>query len=384
MISAEEVKETSITLGVPLPYVEKDYVMGWLLYGICANPVLAQNLILKGGNCLRKVYFPDTRFSDDLDFTALHLDTEQEFHGQLNTVCKTVGEAAGIEFDLGRTHVEEKQTPDGESRAMDGRVYFKGFAGDSSVTMRIKFDVSEYEKTVLPLQHHPIIHNYSDMDTCRAQIVCYSLEEVLAEKLRSWIQRTRSRDLFDIAKIVQSKAVPISKTNIMSAFFQKTIFKQIPMAGRDEMLYDPKFAQIERDWNQTIICPVTAVILVVNAISLFKDFIRALFDPALLQAIGVRSVPSAAYEYNIRSGIREAIIEAGKVRQLIRMRYHSRERDIEPYSFRYKVTQKGYAAEYFYGFDRTRGQTIKSFFLHQIQGVSILPQKYVPRWVVEF
>jgi len=82
------------------------------------------------------------------------------------------------------------------------------------------------------------------------------------------------------------------------------------------MLFDPKFTQIERDWNQTIICPVTAVILVVNAVSLFKDFIRTLFDPAFLQAIGVRSVPFAAYEYNILSGIREAIIEAGKVRQL--------------------------------------------------------------------
>jgi hypothetical protein len=49
-----------------------------------------------------------------------------------------------------------------------------------------------------------------------------------------------------------------------------------------------------------------------------------------------------------------------------------------------KVTKQGYGAEYFYGFDRTRGQTIKSFFLYRVQRVSILPQNYIPRWPVEF
>ena len=72
---------------------------------------------------------------------------------------------------------------------LDGRVYLKGFAGDSSVTMRIKFDVSEYEKMVLPLQNHQMIHGYSDNGACGVRILSYSLEEVLAEKLRSWIQR---------------------------------------------------------------------------------------------------------------------------------------------------------------------------------------------------
>lgn len=384
MISANEVKELSSQLGVPLSYVEKDYVMGWLLWGIYTNPILAQNLVLKGGNCLRKVYFPDTRFSDDLDFTTYRLDTGQIFHQHLDSLCQTVEEASGIIFDTDRTRVKVKQTPDKESKAIDGRVYFKGFAGDSRVTMRIKFDTSEYEKIVLPLQRHSLIHNYSDVDACQTRIVTYSLEEVLAEKLRSWIQRTRPRDLFDVVKIVQSRAVPISKTNILSTFLKKTIFKQIPMAGCDEMLFDQKFTGIKENWLKTIICPSTSRIVVANAIALFKNFIRALFEPAILQAIGVPSMSPIRYPYNIQSGIRETIIEAAKVRQLIRMRYKDRERDIEPYSFRYKVTKEGYGAEYFYGFDRTRGQTIKSFFLHKIQAVSILPQQYIPHWVIEF
>ncbi len=384
MIPSEEVKDIAINLGIPLPNVEKDHVMGWLLYSIYDNPALVDNLILKGGNCLRKIYFPDTRFSDDLDFTTYRLNSEKEFHRHLNSVCKVVEEKAGIKFDFDKTRVEVKPTPDKDSQALDGRVYFKGFAGDSSVTMRIKFDVSEYEKIVLPLQRHPIIHVYSDADMLQSKILCYSLEEILAEKLRSWIQRTRSRDLFDIVKIIDSNAIPVSKTNILSTFFKKTIFKNVPIAGRDEMLYESKFAEIEQSWQQTIICPSTAIIIASNAIALFRNFVTALFEPDILKAIGVAASPSKAYLYNIRSGIRETIIHAGRARQLIRMRYDNKDRDIEPYSFRFKITQKGYGAEYFYGYDRTRGQKIKMFFLHQIQSLSVLPEKYLPRWVVEF
>jgi predicted nucleotidyltransferase component of viral defense system len=384
MITAEEIKRLSIELGVPLPYLEKDYVMGWLLWGIYNDAWLSQNLVLKGGNCLRKIYFPDTRFSDDLDFTAIRIEAEDVFQQRLNSICNFVSDASGIVFDTHLTRVEMKDTPDKDCSALDGRVYFKGFAGDSGVTMRIKFDVSDYERIVLPLQRLPIIHQYSDTAACQVLVLTYSLEEVLAEKLRSWIQRTRARDLFDVVKIIQSGKIPISKSQILSTFLQKTIFKQIPTAGRDEMLLDSKFSTIENHWSQSIVCSATAIILAANAITLFKDFVIALFHPEILGAIGVAVRPTSRYLYNIGSGIRETIIQAGRARQLIRMRYDGKDRDIEPYSFRYKMTKEGYGAEYFYGFDRTRGNTIKSFLIHKIERASILPQNYLPRWYVEF
>jgi Nucleotidyl transferase AbiEii toxin, Type IV TA system len=230
----------------------------------------------------------------------------------------------------------------------------------------------------------PILHGYSDAHLCSINVLTYSLEEVLSEKLRSWIQRTRSRDLFDVVKIVQSGRIPISKRQILSAFLQKTIFKGISTAGRDELLNESKFDTIEGSWLQTIICPIDGFIIAANAIALFRDFIAALFEPEILGAIGEPVQPVGRYLYNLRSGIREAIIDAGHGRHLIRMRYQNKDRDIEPYSFRFKRRRDGVGVEYFYGYDRTRGQTIKSFFLHEIQSVAILPQQFVPRFYVEF
>ena len=49
--------------------IEKDYVLGWLLAGIAADPALPDQWVFKGGTALRKCYFETYRFSEDLDFT---------------------------------------------------------------------------------------------------------------------------------------------------------------------------------------------------------------------------------------------------------------------------------------------------------------------------
>jgi Nucleotidyl transferase AbiEii toxin, Type IV TA system len=51
--------------------VEKDYVLGWVLWGIATDPTLGQQWVFKGGTCLKKCYIETYRFSEDLDFTVL-------------------------------------------------------------------------------------------------------------------------------------------------------------------------------------------------------------------------------------------------------------------------------------------------------------------------
>jgi len=52
---------------LPLMMIEKDYVLGWVLFGLMRIP----GLVFKGGTALAKVYFPETwRLSEDLDFVT--------------------------------------------------------------------------------------------------------------------------------------------------------------------------------------------------------------------------------------------------------------------------------------------------------------------------
>ncbi len=58
-------------MGAPVDLVEFFYGLSYVLAGMFAQADLRESLVFKGGTALHKTYFPDYRFSVDLDFTAL-------------------------------------------------------------------------------------------------------------------------------------------------------------------------------------------------------------------------------------------------------------------------------------------------------------------------
>jgi predicted nucleotidyltransferase component of viral defense system len=51
--------------------IEKDYILGWLLWVIGSKRQLSDSWAFKGCTCLKKCYLETYRFSEDLDFTVL-------------------------------------------------------------------------------------------------------------------------------------------------------------------------------------------------------------------------------------------------------------------------------------------------------------------------
>ena len=104
--------------------IEKDYLLGWLLWGIGADPVLGDQWIFKGGTCLKKCYIETYRFSEDLDFTVLPGGPyrPEEIEPLLDRVLARVNDASGIDFSsrapMLRLRPDELST--------EGRVYFIG------------------------------------------------------------------------------------------------------------------------------------------------------------------------------------------------------------------------------------------------------------------
>jgi predicted nucleotidyltransferase component of viral defense system len=50
--------------------IEKDYALSYLLAAIVHTNGLGENLVLKDGTALKKLYFADYRFSEDLDYST--------------------------------------------------------------------------------------------------------------------------------------------------------------------------------------------------------------------------------------------------------------------------------------------------------------------------
>lgn len=77
MIKPGEIQQKANAIGVRDQQIEKDYILSWILFGISKNEHLSKAIIFKGGTVLKKVYFEDYRFSEDLDFTLLNADASQ-------------------------------------------------------------------------------------------------------------------------------------------------------------------------------------------------------------------------------------------------------------------------------------------------------------------
>ena len=75
-------------LQVPREVLERDYVLSWVLAGLVGEESLSQSLIFKGGTALKKCYFGDYRFSEDLDFSSTDLPSGKALDIAIAAACE--------------------------------------------------------------------------------------------------------------------------------------------------------------------------------------------------------------------------------------------------------------------------------------------------------
>jgi predicted nucleotidyltransferase component of viral defense system len=78
MIKPGEIQQKANAVGVRDQQIEKDYILSWILFGVAKHDNLSKEIVFKGGTVLKKVYFEEYRFSEDLDFTLLNANITNE------------------------------------------------------------------------------------------------------------------------------------------------------------------------------------------------------------------------------------------------------------------------------------------------------------------
>ena len=78
MIKLSEIQNKARAEVVRDQQIEKDYILSWILQGVAENENLAKALVFKGGTVLKKAYFRDYRYSEDLDFTLLNNEVKND------------------------------------------------------------------------------------------------------------------------------------------------------------------------------------------------------------------------------------------------------------------------------------------------------------------
>lgn len=380
MIERDEIEAKAKELDIHHANVERDYVFGWLLKSIFENEYLRTRLIFKGGNCLRKAYYPQTRFSSDLDFsTTLAVDVEN-VSNEINNACRAAEAACGVEFIVDRNTFVAGPFIDSERRSYKGRVYFTDFFGNQDdLTISVKVDVTEFDRLYLPAVSRALIHPYSDADQCEVALSCMALEEVVANKLKCLIQRRHSHDLFDLVySTFIDRSIELDRGVVLRTFLDKTIFRQSPGSAKEILLGLP-LAFFGGVWEKFIRCPKPTRFGFDRAVEGFKDSIERLFE-------GV-SLGGWREQLFFPSEHRNLIMDAGAGRKLLKLTYNGAERIIEPYSLAYKRPRGKDSREYFYAYDQTGGQTsppgIKSFVAENVERLEITEEAFEPRYEIE-
>lgn len=244
MIEPKEINKVAAVNRVNDRQIEKDYVLSWVLYAISKNKILYNALVFKGGTVLKKAYFEDYRFSEDLDFTLVDKSvTNEQIKTEFNNLFDFIKEEANIDL-----RIDEKKWTIHETGSPQFYIDYVASLQGNLGSRDLKIDITRGEILETGIEHRNIYRNYSDLEEDFA-LQCYSLAEVLIEKMAALMGRTEPRDLYDFWYLTE-----IEKLNVVehiAAFNNKAKRKkQDPKKCLEKVL--KKEALFKRDWNKKL------------------------------------------------------------------------------------------------------------------------------------
>lgn len=392
MITIQEVKQKSSDYQVGEEIIEKDYVISWVLWGIATHSILKDNMVFKGGTSLKKCFLETYRFSEDLDFTILsdEIYRSEKILECIREICARITQTSNIQFDNTNLRIDETENLRGEP-TFQVRIYYIGPRQQIRSPARIKLDLTKYEVIILPLEKRNLIHNYSDKDDIKCEILTYSLEEILSEKTRALLERTRARDFYDVAFILRTYSTNINFNMFRKSFDGKCKYKAVNFNKIEDFITPDKEAEFRSDWQISlphqlsylpdfeavkdeflILISKILPLLVTTKITSYVEMLPT------IRPRGYISIPQKFYVGGYRNPI-EKLEQAGRNRVMVRMIYKNKVRFIEPYSLR--VTKEGNLT--FFGWQQG-DHHIKQFRIDKIQNIELTQQTFYPKYPVEF
>ena len=248
--------------GLRSDVIVRDYLLSWVLAGISRVSVLDDSLVFKGGTALKKCYFGDYRFSEDLDFSGLEdTPTGAKMDDLIGEVCEVVASTCSEEYDpvemSFRRYTERRPHPGGQ-QAFD---IYPVLSWQRQPSVRIRVEITMDEPVIRRVERRPVLHGYEEaMD---ADIQVYALEEIVAEKLRAILQqtrrldegtwfRTRARDYYDIWRILREFGDGMDLTDFNTMLSRKCDVRDVSYAGLEDFFADEIVSDVVARWDDSL------------------------------------------------------------------------------------------------------------------------------------
>jgi predicted nucleotidyltransferase component of viral defense system len=229
---------------IPEAVLERDYCLAWFLIGL-SRTKLRERLAFKGGTALKRCYFGDYRFSEDLDFT---LTSEAPFgliRKELDPVFAEVRRLGGVSIRFAHEDTQSHQ---------NSHTFYLSYEGPLPSTARakeVKVDITIKEEIVFPLESRRVLRAYPEYEDLAedAEILTYSLDEIASEKVVALLDAARNepRDLYDLWFLTTYGHIDLGGL-IKHAIEKKWAFRKRKPADAREVLAS-KEARYKKLWK---------------------------------------------------------------------------------------------------------------------------------------
>ncbi len=388
MITHQDIKNLSIEWGLGEQVIEKDFVLGWVLWGICNHKNTKEKWVFKGGTCIKKCYIETYRFSEDLDFTVKTKESisEDQLPPTITEILSKVANESGIDFSI----MEPKYKRSANGMYTQVRLYYRGPLNARNPGSII-LDLSASEQIATTPIFKTISHPFKDELPGKKEIQSYSFEEIFAEKIRAMGERCRPRDLYDIINLFHNnifdKPVLIKET-----LDKKCRSKGIPLVTLNTIINSEYKNELISEWKNMLAHQLPAL----PPFDEFWNELPELFKwlegkskPAKLKNIPHTHIKGVAQEdYNWQPsptiqiwnrGIPlEKIRFAGMNHLCINLGYNGIKRLIEPYSI--IRTQDG---NYLLHAVKVQTGENRTYRIDRIQSIEVTDKIFRPRYNIE-
>ena len=278
---------------------------------------------------------------------------------------------------------------------IEGRLGYHGPLG-MPTPPKVKLDLTADEAIVRGLEAQPVMHPFSDAPSSPAagrlaDVVCYSLPELLGEKIRALAERCRPRDLYDVVHTHRHRELIGRADDVAQVLAAKCAHAGIDTPTLAAIRSTPFRDEIETEWSNMLGHQLPHL-------SSFGDFWSQLDDVfawldgsrPLSQLTEIRPTEPVTdwrparhmTSWRQRSPI-ELIRFAGANRLKVTIDYHPVQgriglRTVEPYSLR--RSQQGNLLVFVVN---DKGQ-IRSYRADRIHAVNIEAESFTPRYLIEF
>jgi len=208
MITEQELRRIAGRFDLGVGQAEHEYAILCVLHALGQTPLASDTFCLKGGTALRLAHFNDWRHSVDLDFSILPAFPSEALRTHVNRWFTQVDVAHGMTVRLVDFH-----------RANGAARMRAQFVGPLRHPARLLLDVTLDEPVLLPPQRREAALPY--FPELQPSVLVYALEEILAEKMRSILQRGKARDYYDVWRLLKEKKTALDLSVARSLLEQK-------------------------------------------------------------------------------------------------------------------------------------------------------------------